>query len=57
MYGGVDEYKTLKRLKHTAKLEALILNGADYDTVLRQSKKIDKYIVEEMLRINQKKKN
>ena len=49
--------KTLKRLKHTAKLEALILNGADYDTVLRQSKKIDKYIVEEMLRINHKKKN
>jgi hypothetical protein len=46
--------KTLKRLKHTAKLEALIANGADYETVLKQSQKIDKYITEEMLRINAK---
>ena len=46
--------KTLKRLKHTAKLEALIANGVDYETVLKQSQKIDKYITEEMLRINAK---
>lgn len=48
--------KTLKRLKHTAKLESLIAQGADYDTILKQSQKLDQYIVEEMLRINEKDK-
>lgn len=48
--------KTLLRLKNTAKLESLIAQGADYETILRQSQKIDKYIVEEMLRINNKDK-
>ncbi len=46
--------QTLKRLKHTAKLESLIANGADYDKILKKSQQIDKYIVEEMLRINNK---
>ena len=49
--------KTLLRLKNTAKLESLIAQGADYETILKQKKKIDKYIVEEMLRINNKDKN
>lgn len=50
------ENKTLKRLKNTAKLESLITQGADYETILKQSQKIDKYIVEEMIRINKKDK-
>lgn len=48
--------KVLKRLKNTAKLESLIAQGADYDIILKQSQKIDKYIVEEMMRINNKDK-
>lgn len=47
--------KVLSRLKHTAKLEALIATNADYDKILRQSQKIDHYIVEEMRRINERK--
>ena len=48
--------KVLSRLKHTAKLESLIAANADYDTILKQSQKIDEYIVEEMHRINKGKK-
>lgn len=44
--------QTLKRLKHTAKLESLIAQEADYDKILKQSQRIDKYIVDEMIRIN-----
>lgn len=44
--------QTLKRLKHTAKLESLIAQEADYNKILKQSQRIDKYIVEEMIRIN-----
>ena len=40
--------KTLIRLKETAKLETLITSGADYQTIVKQSQKIDKYITEEM---------
>ena len=47
--------KTLKRLKHTAKLESLIAQEADYDNILKKSQQIDKYIVDEMKRINNKK--
>lgn len=47
--------QTLRRLKHTAKLESLIAQEADYDKILRQSQRIDKYIVDEMIRINNKK--
>ena len=46
--------QTLKRLKYTAKLESLIAQKADYDKILKKSQEIDKYIVEEMLRINNK---
>ena len=49
--------KTLLRLKNTAKLESLITKVSDYETILKQSQKIDKYIVEEMLRINNKDKD
>ncbi len=48
---------TLLRLKNTARLESLIAQGADYETILKQSQKIDKYIVKEMLRINNKDKD
>ncbi len=47
---------TLERLKHTAKLESLIAQGADYELILKQSQKIDKYIVEEMKEMNNRKK-
>ncbi len=45
--------QTLLKLKNIAKLESLIAQGADYDTIVKQSQKIDKYIVEEMKKINQ----
>ena len=40
--------KTLLKLKNIAKLESLITQGADYDAILKQSQKIDAYIIEEM---------
>lgn len=46
--------KTLLKLKNIAKLEALIKQGADYEAVVRQSQKIDEYIVEEMHKMNNK---
>ena len=46
---------TLARLKHTARLESLIAQGADYELILKQSQKIDKYIVEEMKERNKRK--
>lgn len=46
--------KVLLRLKNTAKLEALIAANADYDKILKQSQKIDQYIVEEMKKINER---
>lgn len=39
---------TLVRLKHTAKLEKLIEDGASYDEILKQSQILDKYISMEM---------
>ena len=47
---------TLNRLKNNAKLESLIAKEADYEKILKQSQRIDKYIVEEMKRINDKEK-
>ena len=46
---------TLERIKHTKKLESLIAQGADYELILKQSQKIDKYIVEEMKERNKRK--
>ena len=46
---------TLARLKNTARLESLIAQGADYELILKQSQKIDKYIVEEMKERNKRK--
>ena len=40
--------ETLMRLKETAKLETLITSGADYNTIIKQSQKIDEYITKEM---------
>ena len=47
--------KVLSRLRNTAKLEALIAADADYETILKQSQKIDKYIICEMKEINERK--
>ncbi len=47
--------ETLARLKETARLESLIASGADYNTIIRQSQKIDKYITEEMKKKNKRK--
>ena len=57
MHKGVDENmnKVLSRLRNTAKLEALIAADADYETILKQSQKIDKYIICEMKEINERK--
>ena len=46
---------TLLRLKNTAKLETLITSGADYETILKQSQIIDKYVAMEMARRNKRK--
>lgn len=42
---------TLLRLKHTAKLEKLIKQNADYNKILKESRRVDKYIVIEMRNI------
>ncbi len=42
---------TLLRLKHTAKLEKLIKQNADYNKILKESRIVDKYIVIEMRNI------
>lgn len=39
---------SLLRLKHTAKLEKLIKQNADYNKILKESRIVDKYIVIEM---------
>lgn len=39
-------------LKNTAKLEKLILHNAPYSKILKQSQLLDKYINEQMIRIN-----
>ena len=39
---------TLLRIKHTAKLEKLIKQNADYQKILKESRIVDKYIVIEM---------
>ena len=36
------------RLKHTAKLERLLKEGVPYEEILKQSKKVDKFIAQEM---------
>ena len=43
---------TLVRLKHTAKLEKMIKEGCDYEQILKQSRKLDKFITYEMKRRN-----
>ena len=39
-------------LKHTAKLEKLIESDAPYDKIIRESKRLDKYIMIKMNVIN-----
>ncbi len=39
---------TLLRLKHTAKLEKLIIEGAPYSMILHESRLVDKYLTIEM---------
>ena len=43
---------TLLRLKHTARLEKMINEGCEYEEILRQSKKLDKYIAYEIQKNN-----
>ncbi len=47
MYNRNINY-TKKRLKHTAKLEKLIAEGADYEKILKQSQIVDMYIAKEL---------
>ena len=48
---------TLLRLKHTAKLEKLIKQNADYNKILKESRIVDKYIVIEMKNMLNKNKD
>ncbi len=43
---------SFKILKHTAKLEKLIQQNAPYSQILKQSQLLDKYISEQMIKIN-----
>ena len=44
-----EVFKSVKqRIKHAAKLEKLIEENADYDEILKESKKIDKLIIDEL---------
>ena len=43
---------TMKRIKHTAKLEKLIKEEAPYEMVLKQSRILDRYIYLEFKRMN-----
>jgi hypothetical protein len=52
---NMKKNNTLIRLKETARLESLIASEADYDKILKQSQKIDKYIVDEMKKNNGRK--
>lgn len=43
----MDNYKlTLLIMKNTAKLEKMIETGADYSLILKQSKKLDTFIMQ-----------
>lgn len=48
---------TLLRLKHTARLEKLIEEGASYEKILKASKKLDKYITYEIQKQSEEKLN
>lgn len=48
----MDSKVSLLVLKNTAKLEKLISENASYEKILKQSKKLDKYILLEMQYIN-----
>ena len=48
----MDSKLCLLILKNIAKLEKLIYENAPYDKILKQSKKLDKYILKKMIFIN-----
>lgn len=50
----MDSKICLLVLKNTAKLEKLISENASYEKILKQSQKLDKYILLEMQYINKK---
>lgn len=39
---------TEKRIEHTAKLNKLIIEGADFEEILKQSQIVDMYIAKEL---------
>ena len=49
----MDSKLCLLILKNKAKLEKLIYENAPYDKILKQSKKLDKYILKKMKFINE----
>ena len=50
--GFMNSQVCLLILKNTAKLEKLISQNASYNKILKQSRKLDKYILIEMQHIN-----
>ena len=42
--------ETEERIKHTERLNQLVAEGTDYETILKQSQILDEYIVRELKR-------
>lgn len=51
----MDSSISLKKLKLTAKLEKLILEGAPYEKIVRQSKLLDNYVKIQFKQMNESK--
>ena len=51
----MDYRLNLLVIKNKARLEKLIRENAPYDRVLKQSKRLDKFIVQQIKKINSKK--
>ena len=54
--GFIDSSMSLKKLKITAKLEKLILEGAPYEKIVRQSKILDNYVQMQFKQMNKSKR-
>lgn len=51
----MDSSMSLKKLKLTAKLEKLILEGAPYEKIIRQNKILDNYVQMQFKQMNESK--
>lgn len=51
----MDSSMSLKKLKLTAKLEKLILEGAPYEKIIKQNKILDNYVQMQFKQMNKSK--